>query len=151
MTAEQSEAVDGERSSLSSHTVFVRYVVFSFVAGVANLASQQAVVLVFPPLTPLMISVLAGTAIGFAVKYVLDKHYIFLDGYDGHAAELRKVALYGVFSVATTFVFWGFELGFWYTWRSVEAKYAGAILGLAIGNWLKFLLDRAWTFGGARR
>jgi hypothetical protein len=51
---------------------------------------------------------------GFLVKYLLDKRFVFLDGYDGHVAELRKVRLYGVFSVGTTVLFWAVEFSLWY-------------------------------------
>jgi putative flippase GtrA len=135
-----------EQPALLGHAIFVRYVLFAIFAGLANLATQEAAVRLLPPLAPIMLSVLAGTAVGFVVKYILDKHYIFLDGYDGHIAELRKVALYAAFSVATTAVFWGIELSFWYAWNTAAAKYAGAVLGLSLGNWLKYLLDRAWVF-----
>ena len=137
---------DVDPSALSGHAIFVRYIVFAIIAGLANLATQEAAVQVLPPPTPIMVSVLAGTAVGFVVKYLLDKYYIFLDGYDGHIAELRKVALYGIFSVATTLLFWIVELSFWYNWNNVEAKYIGAILGLSLGNWLKYLFDRTWVF-----
>lgn len=138
-----------ELPALSGHATFVRYVVFAIIAGLANLATQEAAVQALP-LAPIMASVLAGTAVGFVVKYLLDKYYVFLDGYDGHVAELRKVALYGAFSVATTLLFWGVELSFWYLWNTVEAKYIGAVLGLSVGNWLKYLLDRTWVFSRAR-
>jgi putative flippase GtrA len=132
------------QSVLPGHAIFVRYVQFAVIAGLANLATQETAVRLLPPLAPIMLSVLAGTAAGFVVKYLLDKYHVFLDGYDGHIAELRKVALYGVFSVGTTLLFWAVELSVWHVWAT--GKYAGAVLGLALGNWLKYLLDRTWVF-----
>jgi hypothetical protein len=146
MVSGQSHAEGADQPALSGRTIFVRYVLFAVMAGFANLATQEAVVQFLPARAPIMLSVLAGTAVGFVVKYILDKYYIFIDGYDGHIAEIYKVALYAGFSVATTMVFWGIELSFWYVWNTAEAKYAGAVLGLSIGNWLKYLLDRAWVF-----
>jgi putative flippase GtrA len=137
-------AADGRR--LRGRTIFIRFVTFAILAGVSNLATQEAIIRLMPPWIPIIISVLAGTAIGFVVKYVLDKYYVFLDGYDGHTAELRKVAMYGLFSIGTTLLFWAIELGFWYAWSTAEAKYIGAIIGLILGNWLKYLLDRRWVF-----
>jgi putative flippase GtrA len=90
----------------------------------------------------------AGAAAGFAVKYVLDKNWIFYDDYTTHRDEVRKVTLYGLFSVVTTLVFWGFEVSFWAIWRSDLAKYAGAVIGLAIGYGIKFALDRRFVFRG---
>jgi hypothetical protein len=143
----EADPLDGaDRISLRGRTIFVRYVAFAIIAGLANLVTQEAVVRALPQSAPIMTSVLSGTAVGFGVKYLLDKYFIFLDGYEGHAAELRKVGLYGLFSIGTTLLFWAFELSFWSIWATAEAKYIGAVLGLALGNWLKYLLDRTWVF-----
>src|SRR6516165_8287557 len=89
---------------------------------------------------------LASRYILFVVKYLLDKHWIFFDGYHGPGREARKIFLYGAFSVAMTLIFWGFEVGFLAVWKTDFAKYAGAVIGLALGNFLKYQLDRAFTF-----
>ena len=124
---------------------FVRYVLFAIVSTIVNLGTQELVVRA-APVAPLAPSILAGTATGFAVKYVLDKRWIFNDGYTGARDEARKISLYGLFSVFTTLVFWGFEVAFWTIWETKTAKYAGAVLGLAIGYAIKFMLDRTYTF-----
>src|SRR5215210_671535 len=112
--------------------MFVRYVAFALIATLANLAAQE-VVIRLAPVAPLTLSILAGTVAGFVLKYLLDKRWVFADGYHGHREELQKVTLYGAFSVATTLIFWGFEIAFWSIWRTDLAKYTGAVLGLAIG------------------
>jgi putative flippase GtrA len=140
-----SEVEAARRPPLAAHVIFVRYVVFAVISGLSNLASQEIIIRALPA-APIMPSVLAGTGVGFIVKYLLDKRWVFLDSYDGHAAEFRKVFAYGVFGIATTMVFWGVELSFWRIWQTVEAKYLGAVLGLALGNWIKYLLDRHYVF-----
>jgi len=125
--------------------VAVRYVLFAVVATLANLAAQEAVVRLAPG-APLALSIAAGTIVGFAVKYVLDKKWIFYDPFTSHRDEARKISLYGLFSVITTLVFWGFEVTFWTIWRTDVAKYAGAVLGLAIGYTAKYMLDQAFVF-----
>lgn len=126
-------------------TIAIRYVLFAVVATLANLAAQE-IVIRFAPVAPLAVSILAGTVAGFAVKYVLDKKWIFYDAFTTHREEARKISLYGLFSVATTLIFWGFEVTFWMIWRTDVAKYAGAVLGLAIGYAAKFVLDQAFVF-----
>ncbi len=123
----------------------IRYVLFAVIATVANLLAQEGVVRAVPT-APLMLSILAGTAIGFAVKYVLDKRWIFADAYAGAGSEARKISLYGLFSVATTLIFWAFEWTAWTLFGTAAAKYTGAVVGLAIGYALKFWLDRSYTF-----
>ncbi len=122
-----------------------RYGVFAIVAMIANLATQE-IVIRLAPVAPLTLSILAGTAAGFVLKYILDKRFVFEDGYDGHAREAQKVALYGAFSVITTLVFWGFEVAFWMIWGTDTAKYTGAVIGLTIGYVAKFALDRTFVF-----
>jgi len=126
-------------------TILLRYVLFAVVATVANLVTQEAVFRM-APIAPLASSIASGTVVGFAVKYLLDKKWIFFDEYTGARREFQKVGLYGVFSVVTTLVFWSFEVAFWTLWRTDLAKYTGAVLGLAIGYAAKFALDRAFVF-----
>jgi len=124
-------------------STFLLYVVFAGVATAANLAAQE---LFLRMSGSLAVAILAGTAAGFATKYVLDKKWVFSDRYTTHRQELRKVTLYGAFSVATTLVFWLFEVAFWMAWRTDFAKYTGAVLGLAVGYAIKFVLDRTFVF-----
>jgi len=122
-----------------------RYVGFAIVATLANLATQQMTIGI-APVAPLVLSIAMGTLVGFAAKYGLDKYFIFFDAYSGHAREAGKVLLYGLFSIVTTLLFWSFEAGFWAIWHSDLAKYSGAIIGLALGYAVKFLLDKHVTF-----
>lgn len=126
-------------------TIAGRYVLFAVVATLANLGAQEAVIRL-APVAPLALSILVGTVVGFAVKYILDKKWVFYDAFTTHREEARKISLYGLFSVVTTLVFWGFEVAFWMIWRTDVAKYAGAVMGLAIGYTAKFALDQTYVF-----
>ncbi|OWV65424.1 hypothetical protein ATY76_19475 [Rhizobium sp. R339] len=133
------------RQQSSSSSVTARYVAFAVLSTIANFA-VQAIVLQIAPWSSLMPSILAGTAAGFALKYVLDKKWIFFDRYTSHGEELSKVVLYGLFSVLTTLIFWGFEIAFWTIWKTELAKYTGGAIGLAIGYISKYTLDRKFVF-----
>jgi len=135
--------------ALDTHVLVVRYALFAVLAGVANLASQ-ALVLRLGPAYPLILSILVGTGVGFLVKYVLDKHWIFFDGYGDQLSELRKIIVYGLFSVGTTVLFWAVELTAWHIWYTDAAKYTGAVIGLTLGNWIKYQLDKRYVFLKAR-
>ncbi len=126
-------------------TTAFRYVFFAVLSTLVNFAAQELVVVTFPTRS-LLPSILAGTVAGFAVKYLLDKYWIFYDGYASPASEARKVTLYGLFSVLTTLIFWAFEIGFWTIWQTDLAKYTGGALGLALGYALKYRLDRRFVF-----
>lgn len=125
--------------------IFARYALFCVIAGVMNILTQAAVFR-FVPFQPLAVSILAGTALGFIVKYILDKHWIFFDDYGDVRREVGKLFLYGAFSVAMTLVFWAFELAFLAIGGTQFSKYLGAVVGLTIGNSAKYLLDYHFTF-----
>jgi putative flippase GtrA len=137
------------RSDLTGLGMFGRYGLFAGLAILANLLAQEITLRLMPG-APLSLSILVGTATGFVLKYVLDKKWVFDDGYAGHRQELQKITLNGAFSVLTTLVFWGFEIAFWNVWQTDVAKYTGAVLGLCIGYAAKFVLDRSFVFRGGR-
>jgi putative flippase GtrA len=76
-----------------------------------------------------------------------DKRWIFLDAYESHASEARKIVAYGATGVGATLFFWAIELGAWKIWNTVEAKNLGAVIGIGIGNYMKYLLDKKFAFG----
>jgi putative flippase GtrA len=125
--------------------IWVRYVGFAVIATGINFLAQETVVQALPGY-PLLLSILVGTIAGFVVKYVLDKKWVFFDDYTSHRSEARKITLYGLFSVLTTLIFWGFEVAFWSIWGTTLAKYTGGALGLAIGYITKYALDRRFVF-----
>lgn len=127
--------------------LILRYGFFAAIATVANLAVQRGALAIWPALVPAM---LAGTAVGLVVKYLLDKHWIFFDAARGLAQHGRKFFLYSAMGVVTTAIFWGFETAAWAIWHSGFAREAGAVAGLAIGYVVKFLLDRRFVFTDAQ-
>ncbi len=124
------------------------YVAFALIATALNLTVQQLVMVALSGSTSyaLPLSVLSGTAVGFTSKYLLDKHLVFFDKSHNRMDEIRKIALYGGFALFTTAIFWGAELGAFYLFGTVQAKFTGAVLGLTIGYTTKYLLDRRYTF-----
>lgn len=131
----------------ASFALGLRYVGFAVLATAANLLAQEATVRLVP-WAPLLVSIVMGTGVGFVAKYLLDKHFVFFDASESRTEEARKVVLYGLFSVATTLVFWVFEFGFFALWGTSTAKYAGALVGLGVGYAVKYGLDRRFVFTG---
>jgi putative flippase GtrA len=133
---------------LSNQTIFVRYVAIAAGSSLANLAVQLAAVRLWPTVL-LMVSILAGTAVGFVIKYVLDKLYVFNDSYAGVTQETRKLLLYGFTAIFTTLLFWAIEALFWYASYDQTIKLIGGAIGLSLGNLAKYFLDRRYAFGSA--
>lgn len=127
----------------------LRYAAFAGLAMLANLAAQRGVFAVAGPGQGLLPALLAGTAVGLLVKYLLDKRWIFADPSRGLRAHGRLFALYTLAGVLTTAIFWGAETLFWLAWRTETMREAGAVIGLCIGYVLKYRLDRRYVFTAA--
>lgn len=130
---------------VSGFVIGVRYVGCAIISTVLNLLSQEAAFRLIPVYS-LPISIVVGTLVGFAVRYVLDKRWVFFDAYHSHSDEVRKVFLYGFLGVFTTLIFWGFELAAIAIFQTTFAKYTGAVVGLTIGYIAKYYLDRRFVF-----
>lgn len=51
--------------------------------------------------------------------------------------------------LATTAIFWGAELAFRAIWRTEMMRDLGAVLGLALGYFAKYRLDKRFVFTGS--
>ena len=124
----------------------LRYIAFAVVATAVNLATQRVVMGFADPGDAYYPALMAGTLLGLLVKYLLDKRWIFADPSQGLSAHGRKFSLYTLMGVATTVVFWGTETAFWLGWHTQTAREVGAILGLTVGYFVKYRLDRRFVF-----
>lgn len=125
----------------------VRYALFAVAAIVINLLSQNAVLLVLGKFwIGIYAAILVGNASGLLFKFIADKYWVFEDGEATLTGNSKKFALYAAFGVATTGIFWVFELLFHYLFGTVFMTNVGAVLGLCIGYVIKYNLDKRVTF-----
>ena len=124
----------------------ISYTIFALFATVANIGSQDLSLRLYNGIYAVVVSVLVGTAVGLVVKYVLDKKYIFQYQVKNTVHDTQTFAFYTVMGLITTAIFWGFEFGFDYLFQSKEMRYAGGIIGLAIGYYIKYQLDKRFVF-----
>ena len=122
------------------------YTAFAGLATAVNLLTQEAVVRLWAHPWSLYGAILAGTLTGLYTKYELDRRYIFFVARRSARGEGRRFLLYSLNGVFTTLVFWGMELAFALAFEAYAMRYVGAVLGLAIGYWLKYRLDRRFVF-----
>jgi putative flippase GtrA len=134
---------------VSLHVLVLRYACFAVVATVANLAAQRLVLSVDESPLGFAAAMIAGTAVGLAIKYVLDKRWIFYDVSTGVRSHGQKFTLYTAMGIVTTLIFWGFETAFWSVWRTDLMREVGACLGLGVGYIVKYQLDRRYVFTDA--
>jgi putative flippase GtrA len=122
------------------------YTIIALIATAANLGAQELTVRAWHGAYQIEISVFIGTGVGLVVKYVLDKIFIFRFRAANTLHDLQTFILYIAMGVVTTLVFWGFEFGFNSAFQDKNMRYLGALIGLAIGYWAKYHLDKRFVF-----
>ncbi len=124
----------------------VRYCSFAIVAIGGNIASQDMTIRLYRGPGSIPVSVLVGTLVGLAVKFVLDKRFIFEHETDGVQEDAVLFVQYAAMGTVTTAIFWSFEFGFAATFEGDGLRYLGGIIGLILGYALKYELDRRYVF-----
>jgi hypothetical protein len=128
------------------------YTLFALIATIINLGSQK---ISLWPLTEIGIltesaifwlSMGFGTFTGLVAKYILDKKYIFNFKVTSAKDDSKYFALYTLMGIFTTFFFWGAEWAFDYWYQTETMRYVGGALGLSLGYYIKYQLDKRFVF-----
>lgn len=122
------------------------YVIFAVVATIVNLATQAVIVWLYIGPYAIELSILAGTAAGLPVKYVLEKRYVFEFEAKDIAHDSRLFLIYSFMGVFTTLIFWGVEYLFHWVFQTDFMRYVGGALGLGVGYVIKYRLDKRFVF-----
>jgi putative flippase GtrA len=122
------------------------YAIIALIATAANLAAQALAVRLWTGPWQIELSVLVGTAVGLVLKYLLDKAFIFRFKAENAAHDLQTFILYTGMGVVTTLVFWGCEFAFYRAFEDKSLRYLGGLIGLVIGYWAKYHLDKRFVF-----
>lgn len=122
------------------------YAMLALLSIAANIGTQDVVVHLYHGSFAVVLSVFMGTGVGLVVKYVLDKRYIFGFKADNVAHDGRIFVLYTLMGVFTTSIFWGFEFAFHHVFATDGMRYLGGVMGLVIGYFLKYELDKRYVF-----
>ena len=123
--------------------IALRYIVFALISTGVNLLFQYFSFLAYSGKFSLYLAMFVGTLSGLVVKYILDKKYIFYHETSSKKEDGKNFILYSFMGVFTTLIFWIFEIGFEYMW---QMKYLGAVIGLGIGYFVKYHLDKKYVF-----
>jgi hypothetical protein len=122
------------------------YTLVSALATAANIGTQALSIWLYGGAYAVALSVLAGTAMGFPIKYVLEKKFVFDFKADNLGHDTRLFILYGFMGVFTTAIFWGIEFAFHYFFGTDGMRYLGAAIGLTLGSYIKYHLDKRFVF-----
>ncbi len=124
----------------------LNYTFFAVIATIVNFLTQEAVMTAYGCAYDLEIAILAGTASGLLTKYYLDKRYIFSHYSDTHKQDFFTFITYSAMGVITTMIFWSFEYSFHYWFEDKVMRYLGGAIGLTIGYYTKYQLDKRFVF-----
>lgn len=124
----------------------VLYGLFAAIATMVNIGCQALVIWLCQDSHAVPISILVGTAAALPVKYLLEKRHIFNFKSKNRAHDGRLFMLYSVMGVFTTALFWGIEYLFQHVFGTDTMRYAGGVIGLALGYVIKYHLDKHFVF-----
>jgi len=122
------------------------YTIFAVISTIANIGSQTLSFRIYQGNYDLWLAIFTGTAVGLVVKYYLDKRYIFKYQTTSIQHGSKTFYLYTLMGLITTVVFWGFEYAFNAIYQTAEMRYLGGVIGLAIGYFIKYQLDKRFVF-----
>ncbi len=122
------------------------YALFASLATAANLLTQMAVVWLYHGPMAIEASIVIGTGAGLPVKYLLEKRYIFSFESKSLAHDGQLFLLYSFMGLFTTAIFWGIEVLFHLLFASDAMRYLGGAIGLTIGYFIKYHIDRRVVF-----
>jgi hypothetical protein len=130
----------------SDTKIAVLYSLFAGLSTVVNICSQMLSMLIYRGVYAVEISIFIGTLGGLPLRFFLEKRYIFSFQSKNIKHDGQLFILYSFMSVFTTAIFWGTEYAFHLIFTSDVMRYFGGVLGLSIGYFIKYQLDKRFVF-----
>ena len=134
-------------------------VVFAIIAIVSNLLTQELSFFVYDQRYAIYLAIFMGTGVGrvvkcfcggggrrLVVKYLLDKTFLFNYKTKNVSHEGRTFFLYTLMGLATTLLYVVFEVSFDYIFNDKLMRNIGAVIGLTLGYYIKYILDSKFVF-----
>jgi putative flippase GtrA len=132
--------------ALTAVRIAVLYTLFAVLSTVINIGSQMLSIWAFKGPYSVEISILVGTAAGLPLRYFLEKRYIFNFKSQNLRHDGKLFVFYSAMGVITTLMFWGTEYAFHLIYDTDSMRYVGGVIGLAVGFYIKYQLDKKYVF-----
>jgi putative flippase GtrA len=126
--------------------IAVLYSLFAVLSTAINIGSQMLSIWIYKGALAVEISILVGTAMGLPLRYFLEKRYIFNFTSKNLVHDGKLFFFYSAMGVITTLIFWGTEYAFHLIYDNDFMRYLGGIIGLSIGFYVKYQLDKKYVF-----
>lgn len=127
-------------------TLVILYTLFASITTVINIICQILFINFYTGIFSIQLSVLIGTVAGLPVKYLLEKRHIFGFESKSPSHDAKLFSIYTIMGLFTTGIFWSFEYFFYEFFGTDNMRYVGGVIGLMIGNFLKYQLDKRYVF-----
>lgn len=127
-------------------TIAMLYTLFACVSLTINIGSQMLSMWFYKGEYAVETSIIIGTATGLPLRYLLEKRYIFSFKSKNILHDSRLFILYSFMGVFTTSIFWLTEYAFHLIFDDESMRYIGGIIGLTIGFYIKYRLDKKYVF-----
>ena len=132
--------------ALTAVRIAVLYTLFAVLSTVINIGSQMLSIWSYKGPHFVEISILVGTAAGLPLRYFLEKRYIFNFKSQNLKHDGKLFVFYSAMGVITTLMFWGTEYAFHLIYDTDFMRYFGGVIGLAVGFYVKYQLDKKYVF-----
>jgi putative flippase GtrA len=126
--------------------IAVLYTLFAVLSTAINIGSQMLSIWIYKGPLSVEVSILVGTGMGLPLRYYLEKRYIFNFTSKNLVHDGKLVVLYIAMGFITTLVFWGTEYAFYLIYETDFMRYLGGIVGLSVGFYAKYRLDKKYVF-----
>ena len=126
--------------------IAVLYTLFAVASTAINIGSQLVSIWIYKGSFSVEISILVGTVMGLPFRYFLEKRYIFNFTSKNLVHDGKLFIFYSAMGVVTTLIFWGTEYAFHLIYDTDFMRYLGGIIGLSIGFYVKYQLDKKYVF-----
>jgi len=126
--------------------IAVLYTLFAVLSTAINIGSQMLSIWIYKGPLSVEISILVGTVMGLPLRYFLEKRYIFNFTSKNLVHDGKLFVFYSAMGVITTLIFWGTEYAFHLIYDTDFMRYLGGIIGLSIGFYVKYQLDKKYVF-----
>ncbi len=122
------------------------YTLFAIVSTIINIGFQMVSIWAYKGSFYIEISILVGTVAGLPLRYILEKRYIFKFMSKNFVHDGKLFIFYTIMAMITTIIFWGTEYVFHVIFDIDLMRYLGGIIGLTIGFYIKYQLDKKYVF-----
>jgi len=126
--------------------IAVLYSLFAGLSTAVNIGSQMLSMLIFSGAYAVEVSIFIETLAGLPLRYFLEKRYIFSFQSKNIKHDGQLFILYCFMGVFTKAIFWGPEYAFHLIFVGDFMRYVGGVLGLTIGYYIKYQLDKRFFF-----